>query len=39
MGRAELEAFKASIERAAEAVETMIVSGLERAMSLYNQRA
>ena len=39
MGRAELEAFKASIERAAEAVEAVITSGLERAMNLYNQRA
>jgi PTH1 family peptidyl-tRNA hydrolase len=38
MGRAELEAFKASIERAAEAVETVIASGLERAMNQYNQR-
>ena len=39
MGRAELEAFKASIERAAEAVEAAITDGLERAMNLYNQRA
>jgi peptidyl-tRNA hydrolase len=39
MGRAELEAFKASIARAAEAVEAVIESGLERAMNLYNQKA
>ncbi len=39
MNRTELEAFKASIERAAEAVETVITGGLERAMNLYNQRA
>jgi PTH1 family peptidyl-tRNA hydrolase len=39
MDRGELEAFKASIERAAEAVETVIANGLERAMNLYNQRA
>jgi PTH1 family peptidyl-tRNA hydrolase len=39
MGRAELEAFKASIERAAEAVEVVITGGLERAMNQYNQRA
>jgi PTH1 family peptidyl-tRNA hydrolase len=39
MDRGELEAFKASIERAAEAVETLIANGLERAMNLYNQRA
>lgn len=39
LGRAELEAFKASIARAAEAVEAVITSGLERAMNLYNQRA
>jgi PTH1 family peptidyl-tRNA hydrolase len=39
MGRAELEAFKASIERAAEAVEAVITGGLERAMNQYNQRA
>jgi peptidyl-tRNA hydrolase, PTH1 family len=39
MGRAEIEAFRASIERATEAVETMISDGLERAMNLYNQRA
>jgi PTH1 family peptidyl-tRNA hydrolase len=39
MGRAELEAFKASIARAAEAVEAVIEGGLERAMNLYNQRA
>jgi PTH1 family peptidyl-tRNA hydrolase len=39
MGRAELEAFKASIERAAEAVETVITGGLARAMNLHNQRA
>ena len=39
MGRTELEAFKASIARAAEAVEAVIASGLERAMNLYNQRA
>ena len=39
MGRMELEAFKASIARAAEAVEAVIASGLERAMNLYNQRA
>ncbi len=39
MNRAELEAFKASIERAAEAIEAVISSGLERAMNLYNQRA
>jgi PTH1 family peptidyl-tRNA hydrolase len=38
MGRAELEAFKASIARAADAVEAAITSGLERAMNLYNQR-
>ena len=39
MGRRELEAFTASIERAAEAVEAVITSGLERAMNLYNQTA
>jgi PTH1 family peptidyl-tRNA hydrolase len=39
LGRAELEAFKASIARAAEAVETVITDDLERAMNLYNQRA
>jgi len=39
MGRTELEAFKASITRAAEAVEAVITNGLERAMNLYNQRA
>jgi PTH1 family peptidyl-tRNA hydrolase len=39
LGRAELEAFKASIVRAAEAVETVITGDLERAMNLYNQRA
>ncbi len=39
MGRTELEAFEASIARAVEAVETVITSGLERAMNLYNQRA
>jgi PTH1 family peptidyl-tRNA hydrolase len=39
MGRAELEAYQASIERAAEAVEAVIAGGLERAMNLYNQRA
>jgi PTH1 family peptidyl-tRNA hydrolase len=39
MGRAELEAFNVSIARAAEAVEAVITSGLERAMNLYNQRA
>ncbi|MGH7915201.1 MAG: aminoacyl-tRNA hydrolase [Candidatus Binataceae bacterium] len=39
MGRAELEAFEASIARAAEAVESVITSGLERAMNLHNQRA
>ncbi len=39
LGRAELEAFRASISRAAEAVEAVITSGLERAMNLYNQRA
>jgi peptidyl-tRNA hydrolase, PTH1 family len=39
MGRAELESFKASIERAAAAVEAVIASGLERAMNQYNQRA
>lgn len=39
MGRAELEAFKASITRAAEAVEAVITGGLERAMNQYNQRA
>lgn len=38
MGRTELEASKASIARAAEAVEAVIASGLERAMNLYNQR-
>jgi peptidyl-tRNA hydrolase, PTH1 family len=38
MGRTELEAFTASIARAAEAVEAVIASGLERAMNLYNQR-
>jgi PTH1 family peptidyl-tRNA hydrolase len=38
MGRTELEAFKASIAKAAEAVEAVIASGLERAMNLYNQR-
>ena len=37
MGRAELEAFRASIERAAEAVEAVITNGLEPAMNLYNQ--
>jgi PTH1 family peptidyl-tRNA hydrolase len=39
LGRAELGAFKASIARAAEAVETVITGDLERAMNLYNQRA
>jgi hypothetical protein len=39
MGRAEIEAFRASIERAAEAVEAVITSGLEPAMNLYNQKA
>lgn len=39
LSRADLEAFKASIARAAEAVEAVIISGLERAMNLYNQRA
>jgi peptidyl-tRNA hydrolase, PTH1 family len=39
MNRAELEAFNALIERAAEAIEAVIASGLERAMNLYNQRA
>jgi len=39
MGRAELEAFKASITRAGDAVEAVITSGLERAMNQYNQRA
>ena len=38
MGRTELEAFTASIARAAEAVEAVIAGGLERAMNLYNQR-
>lgn len=38
LSRADLEAFKASIARAAEAVEGVIISGLERAMNLYNQR-
>jgi peptidyl-tRNA hydrolase len=39
MGRTELEAFKASIARAAEAVEAVVTNGLERAMNQYNQRA
>jgi PTH1 family peptidyl-tRNA hydrolase len=39
MGRTELDAFQASIARAAEAVEAVIADGLERAMNLYNQRA
>ena len=39
MGRTELEAFTASIARAAEAVEAVITGGLERAMNLYNQKA
>ena len=39
MSREELDAFEASIERAAEAVSAVITEGLERAMNLYNQRA
>ena len=37
--RAELEAFTSSITRAANAVEAVIATGLERAMSVFNQRA
>ncbi len=39
MSREELDAFEASIERAADAVAAVITDGLERAMNLYNQRA
>jgi PTH1 family peptidyl-tRNA hydrolase len=39
MSRAELEAFEASISRAADAVEAVIKGGLKHAMSQYNQRA
>jgi PTH1 family peptidyl-tRNA hydrolase len=39
MNREELDAFEASIERAAQAVCAVITEGLERAMNLYNQRA
>ena len=39
MSRAELQAFEASVSRAAEAVEAVINSGLERAMNQFNQRA
>jgi peptidyl-tRNA hydrolase, PTH1 family len=39
MSRAELQEFEASVARAAEAVEAVITSGLERAMNQYNQRA
>ena len=39
MNREELDAFEASIERAAQAVSAVISDGLERAMNLYNQRA
>jgi peptidyl-tRNA hydrolase, PTH1 family len=38
LSRAELEAFTFSIKRAAEAVEAVIATGLESAMSVYNQR-
>ncbi len=35
----EMEAFQAVATRAAQAVETIIADGLERAMNLYNQRS
>jgi peptidyl-tRNA hydrolase, PTH1 family len=39
LNRSELEAFSASIARAANAVEAVVATGLERAMGVYNQRS